>query len=214
MNGKIIKQLFKKEMLDVLRDKKTVLMMVVVPLVIYPLIMLLSMQVMTTVSQDMAKSTYNICVQGDKLEEYSQLIKDVDEESYSVNLVSSSDIEGDLLNGSIDAYLVVEEKDGSDLINIHYLSASTRSNYAVDVVLEVIDEYAKGETEAALVEAGLDPDKVLNPVKVRYVDKSTAEESTGSLMGSILPFMLVVSILMGTMYPAIDTTSGEKERGT
>ena len=30
----------------------------------------------------------------------------------------------------------------------------------------------------------------------------------------ILPFMLVVSLLMGTMYPAIDTTSGERERGT
>ena len=33
-------------------------------------------------------------------------------------------------------------------------------------------------------------------------------------MGSVLPFMLIVSLMMGTMYPAIDTTAGERERGT
>ena len=37
MNFKVIKQLYKKEILDVLRDKKTIIMMVIVPLLIYPL---------------------------------------------------------------------------------------------------------------------------------------------------------------------------------
>ena len=34
MNSKVIKSLYKKEILDVLRDKKTLLMMIVVPLVL------------------------------------------------------------------------------------------------------------------------------------------------------------------------------------
>ena len=38
MNRKIIKALYKKEIMDILRDKKTLLMMIVVPLVLYPLI--------------------------------------------------------------------------------------------------------------------------------------------------------------------------------
>ena len=46
LNTKIIRTLVKKEMLDVLRDKKTVLMMLVVPLVLYPLIYIGVMQVM------------------------------------------------------------------------------------------------------------------------------------------------------------------------
>ena len=38
MNTKIIRTLVKKEMLDVFRDKKTVIMMLVVPVILYPLI--------------------------------------------------------------------------------------------------------------------------------------------------------------------------------
>ena len=38
MNTKIIRTLVKKEMLDVFRDKKTVIMMMVVPVILYPLI--------------------------------------------------------------------------------------------------------------------------------------------------------------------------------
>ena len=38
MNTKIIRTLVKKEMLDVFRDKKTMVMMVLVPVILYPLI--------------------------------------------------------------------------------------------------------------------------------------------------------------------------------
>ncbi len=216
MNKRIIGQLFKKEMLDVLRDKKTVLMMVVVPLIIYPLIMLFGMQIMTNVSQDMAKSTYNIAISGDNRNEYVRYFESVDSEEYSVEVKLSNGLDKDLQEGIIDVYIKISPDwvTGGDKVNIHYLSASNRSNYAVDVVLEILDDYSNQKTEEMLIEEGLDPEQVLSPVKISYVDCSTAEESTGSLLGSILPFMLVVSILMGTMYPAIDTTSGEKERGT
>lgn len=215
MNKKIIKQLFKKEMLDVLRDKKTVLMMVVVPLIIYPLIMILSMQVMSGVTEDMAKSTYSIAISGDNVQEYVELFQNIKEESYSIEVVVADELDVDLQQGNIDLYLKIDGGDeATDRIDICYLSASSRSNYAVDVVLDVLGKYSAEKTEDMLLDAGLNPEEVLNPVKISYVDKSTAEESTGSLLGSILPFMLVVSILMGTMYPAIDTTSGEKERGT
>lgn len=216
MNTKIVKQLFKKEMLDVLRDKKTVLMMVVVPLIIYPLILILGMQVMSGVSQEMAKSTYKLAVVGDDSAQYISLFQDIDESSYSVEIVESDNLEEALLMGEVDCYLEISEDSSTGIqsVNIYYLSASNRSNYAVDVAYEVIKAYSKSKTEAMLVEADLEPEKVLSPIRLEYVDRSTAEESTGSLLGSMLPFMLVVSILMGTMYPAIDTTSGEKERGT
>ena len=47
MNTKIIRALVKKEMLDVFRDKKTVIMMLVVPVILYPLIFIGAMQVVT-----------------------------------------------------------------------------------------------------------------------------------------------------------------------
>ena len=43
MNSKQLRTLYKKEILDVVRDKKTVLMMIVLPVILYPLLFLIIM---------------------------------------------------------------------------------------------------------------------------------------------------------------------------
>ena len=60
MNSRVIKSLYKKEMLDVLRDKKTVIMMLVVPLVLYPLVMVLSLQLMTGITKSITTYLQNM----------------------------------------------------------------------------------------------------------------------------------------------------------
>ena len=47
---KIIKTLFLKEVCDVLRDKKAIMMMVFVPVIVYPLIMVVSMMITSMVA--------------------------------------------------------------------------------------------------------------------------------------------------------------------
>jgi sodium transport system permease protein len=41
-----------------------------------------------------------------------------------------------------------------------------------------------------------------------------AEKKTGFLLAMMLPYMIVLTVMLGAMYPAIDLTAGEKERGT
>ena len=48
MDTKIIRTLLKKEMLDVFRDKKTVIMMLIVPVLLYPIVFIGAMQVMAS----------------------------------------------------------------------------------------------------------------------------------------------------------------------
>ena len=36
----------------------------------------------------------------------------------------------------------------------------------------------------------------------------------GNMLGDIVPMLVIISIMMGAIYPAIDVTAGEKERGT
>ncbi len=55
---------------------------------------------------------------------------------------------------------------------------------------------------------------MLNPIRYEQEDYSTTEESVGNLIGSMMPFLIVTVILLGAIYPAIDVTAGEKERGT
>lgn len=225
-NMKITGTLVKKEMLDVLRDRKTVLMMLVVPLVLYPLIYIGVMQVMVFISSNMEKQNYRIVVEADdegallnKLAETGQQKEagENDAKAYELTVVdadSIADYETALNGEEIDAYISGRMQDGKMRYAVYYLSSETNSAYAADLAMDILDELRADLTRQKLLDEGLDVQAVLEPVDYGKEDIASSEQSLGSIMGSILPFMLVISLLIGTMYPAIDTTAGERERGT
>lgn len=215
MNFKIVKTLYKKEILDVLRDKKTVIMMLIVPLILYPLMLVVGMQLMASISTSMSEQNYRVAFDfQDEDGQLTKMFEAAEVDGYSITVVEADDLEGALFDESVDAYIKKEVIDGKETFVICYLSAVTNSSYATDIVIDVLNNYSLRITEGIIEEANMSADEVLNPIGIAINDMSSNEESAGSLMGTILPFMLVVSLLMGTMYPAIDTTAGERERGT
>ncbi len=219
MNLKIIKILVKKEMLDVLRDKKTVLMMLVVPIILYPLIFIGVIQVMSMIDSSMEEQTYRVAVCSgdgdDVLEERLQVPEE--EESYRIETVKADtidDYESALNEKEIDVYVVEEEKGGKPSYTLYYLSSETNSTYALNIVEEILDDYKEEIRVQRIEAAGLDTEEILEPIVYEEENIASTEQSLGSIMGMIFPFMLIISLLMGTMYPAIDTTAGERERGT
>jgi len=57
---------------------------------------------------------------------------------------------------------------------------------------------------------GIDP-SVFNSIDVSLKDVSS-NGFRGQLLASLLPFLLIVAMVMGGFYLAIDTTAGERER--
>ena len=215
MNYKIVKCLYKKEILDVLRDKKTVLMMLVVPLIVYPLLIVVTMQIMASVSTGLSESTYTLAFGfDDKSGVYENIFEEYHDEGYYFNVVHVDNLNEALKNQSIDAYIIKDDEAKKESFKVYYLSAVTNSNYAASMISEVLSDYSESITIDIIEEAGMSSDEVLNPVEAEFVDMSSSEESAGNMLGNLISFMLIVSLLMGTMYPAIDTTAGERERGT
>ncbi len=227
MNAKIIKTLMKKEILDVFRDKKTVLMMLVVPVILYPLIFLGVMQLVSIISSGMETQEYKIAVNVEEDDEFLQKLAakskestDDEEGDYMLSISDIKTFDSDIsyeqyLNDEVfDVYITGNLQDGKMQYEVYYLSSVTNSGYAKNIVMDVFDEFREELTEKKIAEAGLDVHEILEPVSYEEKDIASSEQSLGSIMGSILPFMLVISLLMGTMYPAIDTTAGERERGT
>ena len=62
MRSKVIKLLLKKELLDVFRDRKAIIMLVLVPLLIYPLIFFGAFAVMTMIQSNMEQGEYTVLV--------------------------------------------------------------------------------------------------------------------------------------------------------
>lgn len=224
MNARIIKTLIRKEMLDVLRDKKTVLMMLVVPLVLYPLIYIGAMQIILFASSSMKEENYRFVVEAEDSDAFlrhlmkaGQEEESTEEDSWKMTFVdadSISDYETALNEEEIDAYISGQKQNDGMHYDIYYLSSVTNSSYAANLAMDAFDSLKEELTREKLLEAGMDVHAILEPIAYEKQDTATSEQSLGSIMGSILPFMLVISLLMGTMYPAIDTTAGERERGT
>ena len=214
MNVKNVKTLYKKELLDVLRDKKTVIMMVLVPIILYPLLIIISLQVMSRISVSMSEKTYVIAAGSYDNSILADILARYDLSDYSLKLVEIDNYEEALANEEIDAYITITNRSGKQNYEIYFISSVTNSNYAADKVSDFLEKYSADITKEKLAAAGLDEEEILNPIDISFNDTATNEETAGSLLSSILPFMLVVSLLMGTMYPAIDTTAGERERGT
>ena len=105
-------------------------------------------------------------------------------------------------------------QDGKMQYDVYYLSSANNSSYAAGLIMDVFDALKEDLSKQMIAEEGLDVQAVLEPIAYARRDIASSEQSIGSIMGSVLPFMLVISLLMGTMYPAIDTTAGERERGT
>ena len=214
MNTKRMFTLFKRELTDILRDKKTLFMMLVVPIIIYPLLIIGMTFLMSSVMNSQAEKTYLVAF--DEEDELAAKIADIiennpDKLSYKLEIVQKSDCKKALEAGDIDIY-VSKASDGR--IALYYLSAKDRSNTALDALTDAFEIYREELQKERIDEAGLDADYLLNPIHYEGEDLSSTEESVGNMIGSIIPFFIVTMILLGALYPSIDVTAGEKERGT
>ena len=232
MRSKVVKQLLKKELLDVIRDRKAIIMLILVPLLIYPLIMFGTFAIMTMVQSNMEQAEYKVVLnvddggaladrimisndekkknaKEDKTVDYLKIV-DINELSYDL-----ADIDKALQKEEVDVYVTSEVgEDGRLVYTTKYVSSITDSDYAEVLVKDVLDELTLAEMKQTIEDAGMDSERVIHPFEIKRTNIATKEQSAGSLLGTVLPFMLVISLLMGTMYPAIDATAGEKERGT
>lgn len=215
-----IKTIYKKEILDLLRDKKTLIMMVLVPLVLYPLILVVGLLVSTSVSSNIRESEYNIALVEESgvnynREELVEFLEDAqDELEYHLNVVECEDPERSLQAEVIDAYVVVRDTGKKPTFEVNYISSFTKSSAASDMVMSKLKVYRENESTKLLNDMGLDAEYFLNPLELEWADNASMEESVGNILGMILPFLLITSILMGALYSSIDVTAGEKERGT
>lgn len=219
MNKKIISALYKKEITDILRDKKTILMMIVVPLILYPLMFLGSMALFSSILSASTSKAYTVALDGvNDPDTMKQYIKDNEEHfkyTFIIKEPGEGETDADMLEaGTIDAYVAESVSDNHPYFEIAYRASETDSQTAAGMVEKMLSKYRDELRSEAFIEQGLDEKAMMNPIGFFMKDYSSNEENVGFLMGYILPFLLIVSILMGALYPAIDTTAGEKERGT
>ncbi len=232
-NWKITKTLFLKEIRDVLRDKKTVMIMVLIPVVIYPLIMLVSLMVASMMYGN-EDTVYDIVAYNDSsdfdtanlekvLKENAVEMNEEDgseEQLYKINYettdekISEEECKNKIKDKDFDVYLEISDSEGKADVKAFYMESENESQMAMNRVKTAIDDISDVIREKNVENAGLDANSILNPIAFEQNGLSSDEQIAGFLLGTILPMIIIISILLSVMYPCIDLTAGEKERGT
>ena len=155
MNYKILRTLYKKEIMDVLRDKKTIFTMVVLPVILYPLLFFVIMQVVSMINQSQQERTYKIAYLDVAIEDKAALndwIKgDEDELDYKIKEVESANPKKELDDEKIDAYITTTHKEQQVIYEIHYLSAVTNSGTVCDMLNDEIDRMVADAVEGRTI---------------------------------------------------------------
>lgn len=215
MRIKMVKAIFKKEMIDILRDKRTLFMGIILPLILYPVLMLIMSQIMTMSMNSMENEDINIAFEKNPNKEFISIIENyTDDSSGHINIVNTDNYKKDLEEGYIDAYIGVEGENKIENYKI-YINSSKDNSSSVNSKLEgIFSSYKDIKVKNIIEQSNLDVKETLEPVVYETVDVAKGEQLAGFVLGQILPFILIMGVLLGAIYPAIDSMAGEKERGT
>ncbi|WP_052220808.1 ABC transporter permease [Clostridium homopropionicum] len=207
---------FKKELRDLFRDRKTLLVSILIPLIIMPLIFFVIGKSASS-NEKKVEENFKIAITGGVNSEFVGFVKKIDK----VQIIDSKNPEEDVKEGklllalevpdNIDS-LIKDEKDAP--IKIIYDNSSQQSSMAQSRVENYIQEFSKQIVATRLEARGIKT-SILNPVQISYKTTTKQEDSMGKvIIAMILPLFLVIYSVTGPMGPAIDLGAGEKERGT
>ena len=216
----------KKEIIEFIRDWRTIVALVLIPLLLFPLLFIAFPVVMQNEAAELEEKSIQVLIQSDDID--SLLIQNIENQSAIItqeqmptNLTTLADPAnntGQLRSLEFDAILRIEERNETWYYAILHLSTSEQSNEARSRILEVLFQWEENLTIERIESAGLDVESTLNPLQwdgsISGADVATKGEQAGMLLSLFIPFVLAIWTASAAVQPAIDMTVGERERGT
>ncbi|HEU0014405.1 MAG TPA: ABC transporter permease subunit/CPBP intramembrane protease [Longimicrobium sp.] len=202
----------RKELRETLRDRRTMVMMVVVPTLLYPAILVFMEQLALFGQRQLTAEPAAVAVAGAEPPLVAFLARD----SAIRVLPADSATPAAVRDGAAEAAVVLSparDPAAPREVRVLFDATSDRSRRAQEVARDRLDAWGDTLLAQRLRGAGL-PESVARPLAVADSSVATAEQAGGYALGRFLPLILVMMTLLGAFYPAIDLAAGEKERGT
>jgi sodium transport system permease protein len=202
---------FRKEMAETFRDRRTLIAAVVLPALTMPIVVL-AMPVLAQRQQATLRDRpARVAVEGEDASGLATFGFDAG----ALSLVSVPQPRTALLRGEIEAVLVDEgaPPGRSHTVTVLYDETRPASSAAVQKIAQVAARLALRDLEAAARARGADPASLVS-VGITPQNIAPPERTGGALLATAVPFFLAVWLLLGGQYAAIDIGVGERERGS
>lgn len=223
MNWHSITTIWLKELKDQLRDRRTVISMIVIPAIVMPALMLGMGAIMTKVVRKARAETPSIMIVGgadspavvaalkaEKTAAGEPRFRVVESGDYR-RLISEKKLRAAVeIPAGFDAAVRAGEP---TRVTIYHYEGEMRSGMGQAALNDFFRTYRERTIEGRLTDRGL-PAALVKPFEVARQNVAPPEKVGGNLFGGFIPYIIIILCFTGAMYPAMDLTAGEKERGT
>ncbi len=212
MRGRQIWTIFTKEMLETVRDRRTLLAMIGIPVLLYPLLAIGVSQLVAMQLAKLTKRSVRLVIVNDHGNALQLLRKDPRVEMHQVQGERAGIQQ--LRDGLIDAVIVVDKKvEGKrQRILLNYTITEDRSMMARQ---RLVDMLRRITVRGMVGQLGAKELTLKQVVKLRVVTRNVNPQLRGAFVfGRMIAFMLVLLAVTFPFHPALDLAAGEKERGT
>jgi len=207
MRIKVVLALLKKEFLNIIRDRKSFIVMVLLPLLMFPLLIGLMSIIMTSFTK--VDDTITFGVNYEITSDFKNYVENFSD-TFEIEIVYE---DAETLKNMFDSdELGVYVLKNGDTYEIHYDENNTSNISSSLAVEEIYSGYQEKYINDTLNEMNIDYEQIKNSFQIAFVQESVTE--MGSFVPSIISMALVVIISSVCFSVAIDVTTSEKEKGT
>ena len=211
--------IFRKEFTDTIRDRRTLFMMIVFPLLLVPALMIVVTNIQMSSMKNAEEKVLRVALIARANASGLVVALNGRTDLRIIEGIPADSMEAMIARDSIDAAVVIAAdfdaavaRMTSGTIRLFYKSSDD-----FDMVKRrlsgVIGSYEKQLVAERFAVLKMDP-SIVNPVTIEEHDVASMKERIGKSVGGLVPYLFVIFCFMGAMYPAIDLAAGEKERGT
>ncbi|TVQ01959.1 MAG: CPBP family intramembrane metalloprotease [Planctomycetaceae bacterium] len=220
-------RLCRKELRETLRDRRTILTLVIMPLLLYPLLSMTLQRFLLSTKLD-GETVYRIAVASeaegawvrglldDPLSQPPSAVREASEGSPARFEIFSHEVltpEQTLEQGFVDVAAIISldvVPDEAPQVELLAKSGDAASQAARRILVERLQWLKLAVAEQRLAQTQRGPPDRFPRLSLRSLDTAGG----GSLLATVVPLVLVLMTITGAVYPAIDLTAGERERGT
>jgi sodium transport system permease protein len=209
---------YRKEMLEALRDRRTLISTILVPILLFPVLTVGMGYVAVSLIGEANRQPSKIMILGG---EDSPAILDGLNHTKNVIIVPPSDDYVNLIsNKRLRAAVKIppglqSAASGAPVppVEIYIYLGDLKSASAAGRIENFFTEYRDNLARERLTAEKL-PVTLIKPFEVKQQNVVSPEKVAGETVGGIIPYLVIIMCLTGAMYPAMDLTAGEKERAT
>ena len=218
-------QVYLKELLELSRDRKTLMFVILLPILIFPVIFgLLGLVAAQVTASAQAEEHRYVIINADKAPDFAeQLFYHKNFKRVTSDLTEPEALRQAIRAGQFDVAVIIpaDFDAGAEAMQQSQWTVIYNTAPVLDLIgnylKDVLKQYSRQLQSARFEAVGIDAvqmEAMLEPVKLQKVSTAENREDLGEKLGGWIAYLLVPLCFMGCSYPAIDIGAGEKERGT